>query len=190
MVYCRLAGCQERPDMSSNKDSIIAEKFLNGWTFATVLLIIIIVIGSMIIWSKYNRAGGVEISLITNENSPGQVYVSGEVNNPGLYPLREGDNIDDILKAAGGLTGSADALHIKLVVPGNGDENAPQKVDINRAGAWLLAALPGIGNTRAQAIIAYREKNGPFRDANELLNVAGIGNSIFEGIKNLVAVNE
>jgi competence protein ComEA len=144
----------------------------------------------MIIWSKYNHVRGVEISLKTNENPPGQVYISGKVNNPGLYPLREGDNIDDILKAAGGLTGGADPLRIELAVPGNGDLNAPQKVDINRAGAWLLAALPGIGDTRAQAIIAYREKNGPFRDTNELLNVAGIGNSIFEGIKNLITVNE
>ena len=66
----------------------------------------------------------------------------------------------------------------------------PQKVDINRAETWLLAALPGIGEARAQAIIDYRQRYGPFRDINELLKVPGIGDTIFEGIKRLITVKE
>jgi competence protein ComEA len=63
-----------------------------------------------------------------------------------------------------------------------------QKININTAGAWLLAALPGIGEARAGAIIAYRTENGPFRDINELLNVPGIGEATLENIRDLVTV--
>jgi competence protein ComEA len=41
-------------------------------------------------------------------------------------------------------------------------KNSPQQVDINRADSWLLAALPGIGEAKAQAIINYRALHGPF----------------------------
>jgi competence protein ComEA len=64
----------------------------------------------------------------------------------------------------------------------------PQKVNINRAEAWLLGALPGIGEVRAQAIIDYRQQNGPFRSTNELLKVAGIGTATYERIKDLITV--
>jgi competence protein ComEA len=165
-------------------------RFLNGWTVAAILLIVIIIAGSAVIGSKFNRGRGIEISLEPEDKSVGRIYVGGEVNNPGLYPLQAGDSIDDILKAAGGLTGSADPGRLELAVTGNKQAGTLQKVDINRAEAWLLAALPGIGETRAQAIVSYRQKNGPFRDINELLKVPGIGNATFEGIKNLITVNE
>ena len=58
-----------------------------------------------------------------------------------------------------------------------------QKVDINRAPAWLLEALPGIGEVRAQDIINYREQNGPFRTIYELLEVKGIGPATFEQVE-------
>ena len=50
------------------------------------------------------------------------------------------------------------------------------QVDINKASASELAAeLKGIGKSKAEAIIAYREENGPFKAADELVNVKGIG---------------
>jgi competence protein ComEA len=176
--------------LNNNNQTSKSSRFLNGWTVAVILLIAIIVTGSAVIWSKHNRGRSVEISFEPEEKSVGQIYVGGEVNNPGLYPLQAADGINDILKAAGGLTGSADPGQLKLAVTGKIEANSPQKVDINRAEAWLLAALPGIGETRAQAIVAYRQKNGLFRDINELLKVPGIGNTTFEAIKNLITVNE
>ena len=54
-----------------------------------------------------------------------------------------------------------------------------QKVDINSADAEVLSLLLiGIGEKKAEAIVAYREENGPFKTQNELLNVKGIGQSI------------
>jgi competence protein ComEA len=65
-----------------------------------------------------------------------------------------------------------------------------QKVDINRAEAWLLQALPGIGEVRARAIVDYRQQNGSFRNINELLEVEGIGMDTYEKIKPLITVAE
>jgi comEA protein len=69
-------------------------------------------------------------------------------------------------------------------------ETGPQKIDINRAEAWLLEALPGIGPSKAQAIIDYREQNGGFSDIVEITNVPGIGESIYNDIKNLITVGD
>jgi comEA protein len=66
----------------------------------------------------------------------------------------------------------------------------PQKIDINRAEAWLLEALPGIGPVKAQAIIDYRQQNGYFSDISEVLNVPGIGKTIYEQIKDLITVGD
>lgn len=63
-----------------------------------------------------------------------------------------------------------------------------QRVDINRAEPWLLAALPEIGPTLAQRIVDYREKNGPFHSTSELMKVAGIGRDTFDTIKEMVTV--
>jgi len=53
---------------------------------------------------------------------------------------------------------------------------AAQSVNINTADAETLAeALNGIGQSKAEAIIAYRDANGPFADADALVNVKGIG---------------
>jgi competence ComEA-like helix-hairpin-helix protein len=69
-------------------------------------------------------------------------------------------------------------------------QGEPQKIDINRAEAWLLEALPGIGPTKAQAIIDYRQQNGYFSDISEILNVEGIGQDIYEQIKDLITVGD
>jgi len=54
-------------------------------------------------------------------------------------------------------------------------------VDLNSADAATLAKeLDGIGMARAQAIVEYRERNGKFRSADEILNVKGIGPSVLE----------
>jgi competence protein ComEA len=174
---------------TDNNTAAKTSRFFNGWTVACVFLIAIIITGSAIIWLKHDRGRGIEISLKPEADPIGRVDVGGEVNNPGLYSLQTGDKIDDILKAAGGLNANADTGQLKLSVAGKGEANTSQKVDINRAGAWLLAALPGIGETRAQAIVSYRQENGLFRDIKELLKVPGIGSTTFEGIKNLITVN-
>jgi comEA protein len=69
-------------------------------------------------------------------------------------------------------------------------EDEPQKIDINRAEAWLLEALPGIGPSKAQAIIDYRQQNGGFGHIAEITEVPGIGQDIYENIKDLITVGD
>lgn len=64
-------------------------------------------------------------------------------------------------------------------VPG-GEQGA--LVDINTAGLEELMTLPGIGEKRARAILAYREEHGPFRYVEDLIQVSGIGESLLEGL--------
>ncbi len=117
-----------------------------------------------------------------------QIYIGGAVNNPGFYPLEAGDSLEALIQAAGGTTDSADLSRLKLYIPQEGEGETPQKININRASAWLLEALPGIGESKAQAIINYRDQNGLFRNINELLNVKGIGEAVYDEIKELVTV--
>ncbi len=132
----------------------------------------------------------VEISLSqsSTQELAGQIYIGGAVNNPGFYPVMEGDSLQDLIQAAGGVTENADLSQLQLRIPQQGETEEPQKIDLNRAPAWLLEALPGIGQTKAQAIISYREKNRLFKNINELLKVEGIGQATFDEIKQLVTV--
>ena len=65
----------------------------------------------------------------------------------------------------------------------NPDAPAHSSIDLNTASAQTLASLPGIGPSIAQRIIEYRDERGPFREAEELMNVKGIGPKKFERIK-------
>ncbi|MDQ7797979.1 MAG: helix-hairpin-helix domain-containing protein [Candidatus Edwardsbacteria bacterium] len=64
----------------------------------------------------------------------------------------------------------------------------PLAVNINQASAQELATLPAIGPKTAGDIIAYRQKNGPFRNPEEVMNVKGIGRKAYEEIKNLITI--
>jgi competence protein ComEA len=167
-----------------------AGRFINGWTVLIILLVVIIAAGSVVAWSRYSPSQTIEISTVPEQKLQGEVYVGGEVNNPGFYPLEAGDSLGDIIQAAGGTNGNADLNCFELLVPALAEEEPGQKVNINRAEAWLLQALPGIGEGRAEAIINYRQQNGPFHNTDELLKVEGIGMSTYEQIKDLVTVAE
>jgi competence protein ComEA len=61
-------------------------------------------------------------------------------------------------------------------------------VNLNTASARELEVLPGIGPTTAQAIIQYREENGPFQSVEELLKVQGIGDAKLNAIRELISL--
>jgi competence ComEA-like helix-hairpin-helix protein len=63
-----------------------------------------------------------------------------------------------------------------------------EKVNINSASADQLTALPGIGPSYAQRIVEYREKNGPFKRVEDILNVRGIGEKTFEKIRERITI--
>ena len=163
-------------------------KHINYCTLSTALLVVIIAVGGIIIWLRSSRSQPIEITIAPEPELQGEIYVSGGVNNPGIYPIKAEDSLDDVIQAAGGTTSNADFSQLKLLVPDSGEATQTQKVNLNKAEVWLLEALPGIGPTRAQAIIDYRQKNGQFHNITELLKVEGIGDTTYEKIKHLITV--
>ena len=158
------------------------------WAAVILLLIIVIVAGSTLIWSKYSHSQPVEITLPPSPEIHGQISVTGAVNVPGVYPFKAGESIDDLLQAAGGTNPTANLNGIELRVPSAGEAEAPQKVNLNRAEVWLLQALPGIGEIKAQAILDYRRQNGQFRHVSEITRVEGIGMATYEKIKHFITI--
>lgn len=131
--------------------------------------------------------------------SPSVILVSikGEVRKPGIYTLNKGSRIEDLIKAAGGLTKFADEENINyLKVLVDSDEviisrltkqtNLAKLININTASSIELQTLDGIGQAKAQAIITYRNDYGNFKQIDELLKVPGITSSIYERIKNYI----
>ena len=141
------------------------------------------------------------------------VYVCGSVQNPGVYELSEGSRVCDALDAAGGFSENADQKRINLAgilrdgdmiffpeigealengasdyVQGGSGDAAGRLININTAGEDALCTLPGIGSSKAQAIIKYREEHGSFKDIREIMNVSGIGENLFKQIEDLICV--
>ena len=169
----------------------------DGWlnkykAFIVILLIAVIAAGAAVLFSKHPwQSQAIEISLTTpTPELPAEieVYVDGAVTSPGWYPLREGDSLGQLLLAAGGTKSDADPAKIKLYIYKVAETTEAQKIDLNRAEAWLLEALPGIGPTLAQRIVDYRNKNGPFLRVDDLKRVEGIEDQTYEKLKGLVTV--
>ena len=158
------------------------------WILIIIILVATIATGSAVIWSKYGSTQPIEVSLASGQEWQGMVYVGGAVNNPGSYPVKAGDSIPEIIQIAGGTASNADPSSLNIYIPCLVEEKQSQKIDLNRAEAWLLEALPSIGEVRAQAIIGYRRQNGPFHNINELTKVEGIGITTYEQIKQLITV--
>ena len=137
------------------------------------------------------------------------VYVCGAVKHAGVYTLAAGAWAEAAVKAAGGFSENADtsALNLaqlvsdgqKIDVPEIGEVYAAGEeaeggaasgndrlLDINKATIDELMTLPGIGESKAAKIIAYREANGPFASVEALKQVPGIKDGVFEPIKTLI----
>ncbi len=160
------------------------------YIFITVFLIIALVVGGVMLLTNRNKIQPIELVLsqAALPQQDGEVYIGGAVINPGIYPLMEGETIQALLSDVG-LEPDADLNHIAIYIPGEGEGQSPQKVDINRAEGWLLEALPGIGETRARAIVKYRSENGEFKRIEDLLQVKGIGQGTFDKIKDYITVS-
>ena len=165
-------------------------KFNKYWTLLIILLVATITVGGIVVWSRYSGSQPIDISIAKSpsQEPPDKIYIGGAVNNPGFYPLKAEDSIEALIQAAGGTITSADLSGLKLYISEVGEEEGPQKINLNRAEVWLLKALPGIGETLAQRIVDYRHQNGPFQNINELIKVEGIGTATYEQIKHLVTV--
>jgi competence protein ComEA len=141
------------------------------------------------------------------------VQVAGAVVKPGVYRLPPGSRVIDLVAAAGGVEPGIDEsvlpLAAKVVdgqrmyVPRPGEPvsavsvagasggaggAAAGPVNLNDATVEQLDALPGVGPSTAAAIVAYRDKHGPYRTVNGLLDVPGIGDGKLAALRDLVTV--
>jgi len=161
------------------------------WLLIIAFLLVSLISGGIVLAVQQSSHKPIEISL--SQAAPiqceGEIYIGGSVANPGFYPLREDDAIETLIQAAG-LTPDADTDKIKIYVPKTGEGSEPQRINLNRAEAWLLDALPGIGPDKAQAIINYRNQNGSFHRIEDLLNVQGIGNTTLDTIRDLITLED
>jgi len=135
--------------------------------------------------------------------------ISGEVMKPGVYKLKMGSRINDALIIAGGLGVNADREWVglnlnkaeiirdgqKIVIPmtREGEENitlgkASGLVSLNNAGVEDLDGLPGIGPGLAGELLIIGIRQGGFKNIEELKLVSGIGDKLYEGIKDLVGL--
>ena len=71
-----------------------------------------------------------------------------------------------------------------------GGEAKDARININTASGRLLETIPGIGPAKAQEIMAYRKENGPFETIEEIKEVAGIKDALFEKMKAFITVEE
>ncbi len=141
----------------------------------------------------------------TEENASIIVHVCGAVSEPGVVALEPGARAVDAITLAGGMTAQADADYINLAaVLQDGEqlyvptyeetflwETAEVKsklININTATVEELCTLPGIGESKAADIIAYREKQGGFRDKTDIMKVPGIKDSLYAKIEALIIV--
>lgn len=71
---------------------------------------------------------------------------------------------------------------------GKATEQVAEKVNINKATAEQLMEIKGIGESYANRILEYREKNGPFKKIEDIMQIKGIGTKLFESIKDKITV--
>jgi len=136
------------------------------------------------------------------------IHVAGEVVSSGVHELPAGSRVIDAITAADGPTSNAelDALNLaefladgdRIYVPSaqevEGDSllvlesGVGTSININRASANELEALPGVGPATADQIVRDRETNGPFASVDELTRVSGIGPATVEKLRDLASV--
>ena len=146
------------------------------------------------------------------------VYVCGAVKAPGVYSLTPGSRVFEAIEAAGnvnedayaqalnlaGILNDADKIYVPTIeeyesgalgqisdkgapgsLSGGGTEG---KININSADKAALMTLSGIGESKANAIISYREEHGDFKSTEEITNVSGIGKATYANLKDNIIV--
>lgn len=154
-----------------------------------------------------------EEETVDSVNASICVYVCGQIVSPGVYTLPEGSRVCDVFELAGGFTSEAAMDYwnqARVLVDGemiyvptaeevedrkfsnevSGQIDADDgKVNINTASKEELMTLPGIGEAKALAILAYRQENGSFSSLEELKEVEGIKDGVFSKIKDYIKIN-
>jgi len=167
-----------------------------------IILILGLCLSALLAW----RAGWPRTAAPTPA-SPFPLYfiaITGDVPRPGVRIFATLPTVAMVWQAAGGqgeITGSREPLRSGAKITVNPDGQVTigamagsdlitlgVAVDLNRASAADLAAVPGLGPVLARRISAFREEHGPFTDLEGLLQVKGIGPKLLEKIRPYVVI--
>ena len=137
------------------------------------------------------------------------VDVKGAVKHPGVFETIKDKRVKDLIEEAGGLLDDADTSTLNLsqkvkdqmviyvlkhgekpkqMSDGGSSSSNTDVININTANKEQLMKISGVGKTKAEAIISYREKNGDFKKKEDITKVRGIGKATFEKIKDKIEV--
>jgi competence protein ComEA len=143
------------------------------------------------------------------------VDVKGAVKYPNVYTMKEGERVVDVIRKAGDSleTGTLEYINLAqkledgmvIYVPNKDEVDDEQnvtsfvstpnvsasssssgKININSASVAELESLPGVGPSRAKAIVTYREENGEFASIDEIMNISGIGPKTYGSLKEFI----
>lgn len=132
------------------------------------------------------------------------VYVCGAVNCEGVYELPVGSRVYEAIEMAGGFREDAAGSEVnqaevledatRLYIPTVSEAAESQsvsdgKININKATKEELMTLPGVGSSRADSIIQYREEVSAFKSIEDIMLVSGIKEGLFEKIKDFIKIN-
>ena len=137
------------------------------------------------------------------------VDVKGAVKHPGVFETTKDKRVKDLIEEAGGLLEDADTSTLNLsqkvkdqmviyvlkhgekpkqISDGGTSSSSGDVININTANLEQLMKISGVGKTKAEAIISYREKNGDFKKKEDITKVRGIGKATFDKIKDKIEV--
>ena len=136
------------------------------------------------------------------------VDVKGAVKHPGVFETTKDKRVKDLIEEAGGLLDDADTSTLNLSqkvkdqmviyvlkhgekpkqISDSSSSSNTDVININTANKEQLMKISGVGKTKAEAIIAHREKNGDFKKKEDITKVHGIGKATFEKIKDKIEV--
>lgn len=129
------------------------------------------------------------------------IDVKGQVNKPGVYEMDIESRVNEVIEKAGGFTKDADQTQVNLAqkvqdemvihIPKTGEtavqapgeaSDGSGKIRINQATQEEIETLNGIGPSKAEAIIQFREEHGLFKTPEDLLEISGIGEKTLENL--------
>lgn len=139
------------------------------------------------------------------------VDVCGQVKIPGVYEFEPESRVYEAIKEAGGMTEDAAVSYLnqaeklsdgqKVYVPSKDEVSSGQmtqempdassqdgKVNLNTASKEELMTLSGIGEVKAESIIKFREEQGGFQSAEDIMKIEGIKEGVFNKIKDQIKI--
>lgn len=172
-----------------------------------IIIVMIFASGVTSATDKYQIMTSEVVSeLQTSETSTSEIYVqvTGAVNKPGMYKMKSGSRINDLLQVADGKSYNQQCINLaqklvdeqNLYVPAKSEQcqldsgiNAMGIVNINTADVYELQTISGIGEAKANNIIEYRKQAGTFESKEQLLNVDGISEGLLQSITDKITLS-